>query len=477
MKRILIWFRNDLRLHDNEALTAAIRKADEVIPYYCFDTRQFTNTPYGFPKTGPFRTRFLIESVESLDRQIRQLGGKMLVQTGQPEELIPKLVAQLNINAVYTHREVTDQELKVEEVLEYNLWKHRVPLTYFWGHTLYHLDDLPFPMRNLPEVFTDFRKQVERYVNVRPTFPAPERLKVPLELPDATIPSVNHFGLTSPAADERAVLAFTGGETAGLERLQYYIWDEDLLKNYKQTRNGLIGGDYSSKLAPWLALGCVSPRKVYEEVKKYEAQRVKNDSTYWLIFELLWRDYFRFIAHKHGNKLFKPGGIRDLPVGEAAQPYNRISFERWRNGTTGIPFVDASMIELRQTGFQSNRGRQNVASFLVKDLKVDWRAGAAWFESQLIDYDPCSTYGNWNYVAGVGNDPRENRYINMIKQAYQYDPDGVYVKLWLPVLSAIPAPQVHTPYLLSKEELKAYGIILGLDYAEPIIEIRSPEYS
>lgn len=471
MKRILVWFRNDLRLHDNEALSAAIRKADEVIPCYCFDTRHFAGTPYGFPKTGPFRAQFLVESVADLSRQITALGGKLVVRVGNPEEIITKLAAEYQADAVYCHKEVTDEEVKVEEAMEHSLWKNRVPLTYFWGHTLYHLDDLPFPMKNLPEVFTDFRKQVERYVKVREPLAAPDRIKVPRELTNSNLPSVRDLGLPEPVRDPRSVLPFRGGETEALDRLRYYLWEQDLLKNYKQTRNGLVGGDYSLKLSPWLAAGCISPRQVYAEVKRYEKQRVANDSTYWLVFELVWRDYFRFIAKKHGNALFKLGGIRDLPVKEPKKLFNEDNFECWRNGETGIPFVDANMVELRQTGFMSNRGRQNVASFLVKDLRVDWRAGAAWFESQLLDHDAASNYGNWNYVAGVGNDPREDRYFNMAKQASMYDAKGEYVKLWLPQLASVPAPQVHAPHLLSEAELQRYGLRLGLDYPHPIVEI------
>lgn len=477
MKRILVWFRSDLRVNDHEALSTAVSKADEVIPYYCLDERMWQTTTYGFPKTGAFRTQFLLESLENLSKQIEGLGGKLLVETGKPEEKIPELVARLHVDAVYAHKEVTDEEIKVEEALEHQLWKQRVPLNYFWGHTLYHLEDLPFPIKNLPEVFTNFRKQMERDVAVRPLIPAPQRIRVPAGLNPVALPSLQRFGLPRPLTDERAVLSFTGGETEAQKRLQYYVWEEDLLKNYKQTRNELMGGDFSSKLAPWLAFGCISPRQVHHEVKAYEKKRIKNESTYWLIFELMWRDYFRFMARKHGNALFKPGGIRELPAKESERRFDREVFEYWRTGTTGIPFVDANMTELALTGFMSNRGRQNVASFLVKDLKIDWRAGAAWFESQLIDYDPCSNYGNWNYMAGVGNDPREDRYFHVIKQAQQYDPKGEYIKLWLPALAALPVPQVYAPYLLSAYELEFYGVWLGKTYPFPILEIKPIEYS
>jgi deoxyribodipyrimidine photo-lyase len=171
-------------------------------------------------------------------------------------------------------------------------------------------------------------------------------------------------------------------------------------------------------------------------VKRYEVERIANDSTYWLIFELLWRDYFRFVFKKYGNRFFREEGLAER---KPDTRWNEKLFWNWVNGQTGNAFVDANMRELRLTGFMSNRGRQNVASFLVKDLKLDWVAGAAWFEHALIDYDVHSNWGNWAYVAGVGNDPRENRYFNTQKQAAMYDPDGSYTNHWLRLAAEKPA--------------------------------------
>ena len=197
--------------------------------------------------------------------------------------------------------------------------------------------------------------------------------------------------------DERSAFPFSGGENSGLERLQYFLWTSDCVAKYKETRNGLLGRDYSTKFSPWLAAGCLSPRKIFWEIKKYEEKRVANQSTYWVIFELLWRDYFRFVCYKYGDSVFHETGIMNkrLPWSQ-----DKVKFEAWREGRTGVPFVDANMRELARTGWMSNRGRQNVASFLVKDLGLDWRLGAEWFESQLLDHDVCSNYGNWNYAAG-----------------------------------------------------------------------------
>jgi deoxyribodipyrimidine photo-lyase len=231
-----------------------------------------------------------------------------------------------------------------------------------------------------------------------------------------------------PAEDERAVLRFRGGEDAALERLHTYFWERDRLRSYKWTRNGLLGADYSSKFSPWLAVGALSPRSVHAEVRRYERERKKNVSTYWLIFELIWRDYFFFLAEKYGPRLFHLRGPmeRHLPWRE-----DREAFARWCEGRTGEPFIDANMKEIAATGFMSNRGRQNVVSYLARDLAVPWTWGAEYFEELLIDYDPASNWGNWTYNAGVGTDPRPDRYFDPKTQAQKYDPKGDYVRTWM----------------------------------------------
>jgi deoxyribodipyrimidine photo-lyase len=280
------------------------------------------------------------------------------------------------------------------------------------------------------------------------------------------IPSLTDLGHTPVADNERSALTFKGGESEGLKRLKYYLWDSDLVKTYKETRNGLLGGDYSSKFSPWLAQGCLSPKTVYHEIKKYEQERTSNESTYWLFFELLWRDFFRLMGKKHGNRIFLKGGVQNKPMKQYRN--NREVFELWAAGKTGVPFIDANMRELNQTGWMSNRGRQNVASFLMRDLKVNWQMGAEYFESMLLDYDPCSNWGNWNYVAGVGSDPREDRVFNILTQARNYDPNGDYVKHWIPELSRVSVEKIHRPDLMSAAEKNRLGMS---DYPKSVVKI------
>jgi deoxyribodipyrimidine photo-lyase len=466
---VLIWYRNDLRLHDHEPLQRALEQSPKaLLPLYCFDPRQFQQACFGFPKTGAFRAQFLLESVADFRRSLRSLRSDVVIRWGKPETVIPELVRQFGVSAVYYHAEVTAEETLVERSLAEELEPLGVAFKSFWGHTLFHPDDLPFEIQHLPELFTQFRKQVEREAIVQPTFSAPQSLPPLPAVEPGEVPDWTDLNLQPPAIDQRAVMTFFGGETAALERLDTYFWKQDHLKVYKETRNGMLGADYSSKFSPWLAMGCLSPRYIYEQVQRYEAQRVKNDSTYWLIFELLWRDYFRFICAKHGNRVFFPAGLQGV---EIPWKQDRQRFELWRDGKTGFPLVDANMRELAATGFMSNRGRQNVASFLTKNLGIDWRMGAQCFESLLIDYDVCSNWGNWNYTAGVGNDARGFRFFNITKQAKDYDPDGKYVKHWLPELAEVPAGKVHEPWKLLPVEQQRFGVRLGVDYPNPVVDL------
>ena len=466
-QRILIWYRNDLRVHDLLALDEAIQQDADIIPLYCFDARSFGETSFGFPKTGSYRAQFLIESVADLRSSLQKLGSNLVVRRGLPEEIIPAIAKELKVDQVSFSKEVTSEEKQVEKKLRKALSASNIKIATYWEATLYLPEDLPFGIKETPELYTNFRKQVEKKSEINQAISAPEKLPSLPEIEVGKIPTIEELGLETAKIDDRAVLQFKGGETEAIKRLDNYFWQEDCLRNYKETRNGMLGANYSSKFSPWLALGCISPRYINDKVIEYEAKRVKNNSTYWLIFELIWRDFFRFIVAKHGNEVFKIEGMQGVSI-PWKQDWQR--FDLWREGDTGYPLVDANMRELAATGFMSNRGRQNVASFLTKNLGIDWRMGAEWFESVLIDYDVCSNWGNWNYTAGVGNDARGFRYFNIPKQTKDYDPKGKYIKHWLPELASLPGDKVREPWKLSKDEQKQFGVNLGVDYPRPVVD-------
>lgn len=467
----IIWFRQDLRLHDNEALTDAFHQADELLPVYIFDPRVFggTTRKYGFPKTGGHRARFVLESVADLRRNLRKRGSNLLIRIGRPEEVLPALTLETKASWVYCNRERTQEELAVQDAVEQELWTIGREIRYSRGKMLYYTSDLPFPVTQTPDVFTQFRKEVEKIVPVREPLPTPSKMPgfQQESLDFGEIPTLEDFGLSEPEPEERQAIAFRGGESAALERLEHYLWETKAVATYKKTRNGLIGADYSTKFSPWLAQGCLSPKRIYQEIKTFEEQEVANDSTYWVIFELLWRDFFRFMGKKHLNSIFLKGGPK-AEIDSRWREDERL-LDKWVHGQTGVPFIDANMRELANTGFMSNRGRQNVASFLVKDLLLNWQMGAEYFESVLIDYDVTSNWGNWNYVAGIGSDPRENRYFNILTQACRYDPKGEYVKLWCPELKALPAEWVHQPDQLAPHQQQEFGVKIGGHYPKALV--------
>ncbi|MCW5897890.1 MAG: DASH family cryptochrome [Flavobacteriales bacterium] len=421
MSRSFLWFRNDLRLADHPAAVDALADSDEVLPVHIIDPRQIAPSPFGFSRMGPYRAQFLLESLADLDAQLHLRGSALRVYIGEPATVLSRIAAEWKVEAVYTKRQFAWEEQRhlrtVSEVL---------PVRAAGPPTLLHPEDLPLPIEKLPKVFTAFRHKVETHWQVRDALPEPSQLPTPTEWA-SQLPSLADLGCEAPTSDPRAVMHFTGGRAAALERLKHYFWDNRSLSSYKETRNGMIGADYSSKFSPWLALGCISAREVYHQVKRYERLHGANESTYWLVFELLWRDFFQFTAAKHGADLFKRSGIAHKPAQGNHDPRR---FAAWCEGRTGQPFIDAHMRELAATGWMSNRGRQNTASYLVHDLGLDWRMGAWWFECMLIDYDPCSNWGNWQYIAGVGNDPRPLRKFLPDRQAAQYDPQGDHQRLW-----------------------------------------------
>lgn len=424
----LVWLRNDLRLRDNPLFHhRSTKTAQKVVPVFCFDPRHFgsfgelnprwSQGAVGFNKTGLLRARFLVESVAALRASLRRIGSDLFVAHGRPEEVLPALASDLLASGsvervhVLAQSEAAHEEAAVESAVASAL-PGKASLETMWGaQTLYSPEDLPFELKKLPEPFTAFRNVVEsekKPVRVLPELPEPDSLPPPAVLSGtaqvdvaSTDDVLRRLGFSSDevkqAIDPRCANTYEGGEASGMERLEKFV--KAGLATYKQTRDGFLGSDFSSKMSPWMAVGCVSPRTVYWRVARYEVQHGETLDTYWLTFELKWRDFFRFFSVKHGRSIFFITG----PAKKSMTWSTKADvFERWRLGETGVPFVDANMRELRLTGFMSNRGRQCVASFLTQDLKLDWRLGAQWFEHTLLDHDVASNYGNWAFAAGVG---------------------------------------------------------------------------
>lgn len=426
----LIWFRNDLRTKDNNSLAEACagNKEDGVIGIYFFDPRQFEKDEFGFKKTERFRARFLIETVTNLRKNLRNINIPLLVFLDKPENILPDFVQKHEISSIYLQEEWTPEERMVFNSVKAKL-DSDIQFVEVYDQFLYHPDDIPYAdFQEIPNVFTQMRKQLEAKSEVRKLIDLPETLpQENLTENNTEIPALQYLGLDDFELDLRSAFPFKGGEDAALERMNNYFWETEKSANYKKTCNGLIGSDYSSKFSAWLANGSISPRTIYWEVQRFEREVQKNDSTYWLIFELIWRDFFKFVSLKHGDKIFQIGGILDK---EYDWKNNMAARKEWIEGRTKYNFVNANMREIARTGFMSNRGRQNVASFWARELEQYWRVGAAYFESLLVDYDVHSNWGNWMYNSGVGNDPRDRKF-NIQSQADRYDGIGEYQRLWL----------------------------------------------
>ncbi|WP_129714404.1 DASH family cryptochrome [Pedobacter sp. SYP-B3415] len=418
-KKILVWFRNDLRLHDNEIVLEALAKSEEILPVYVFDPRHY-ETVNGFQKTGQIRARFIIESVAALKASLEAIGGNLLVRSGYPEELIPGLVREYEINEVYHHREVAAEETRISARVEDALWKLKINLKHFIGHTLYNKEDLPFPIKDIPDAFNQFKKKTERDAVIKPCFEAPERVSVVQASDWGTIPELQTLGYQDFVRDERDAFNMTGGEAAGLTYLRKFIDSSAAV----QGKNKVL----PSRMSAWLALGCVSPRKIYWSIKQAEQRFGARNHFNQVIIGLLWRDYFRFMFKKHGNTYFKKGGFKNEAPPEARNQSSL--FKKWKQAQTGHGVIDAIMNELNFTGFISHSARQLVAVYLVYELKVDWTLGASYFEEKLIDYCPASNWGNWAGMSGVGSDQKNKGSFDLEKEVKNIDPEGLYASTW-----------------------------------------------
>ncbi|EGV43885.2 DASH family cryptochrome [Bizionia argentinensis JUB59] len=421
----LVWFTTNLRTQDNAILVEALRLKKLVIAIYCFNPQDYENTSFGFKKTEKFRARFTIESVHDLKIQLETLNIPLFTVHEKPELAISSLCEKYHITDVFVQKEFTQEETNIIDAVKLKTsqnsnW-HEV-----YDQFLFQPDDGLRQLNKIPKVFTNFRKILEKECSVRPLI-TPEKQEL-FEIKNNTeIPTLKTLGFSEFETHAHSAFPFSGGETAAQNRLYNYVFETKKIGFYKKTRNGLLGVDYSSKFSAWLANGCISARQIYWAIQDFEKEHFKNQSTYWLIFELIWRDFFKYIAWQHGNAIFHLEGINNHTYQWKTDPE---LIQKWCSGNTSEPFINANMIELNKTGWMSNRGRQNVASYFAKTLEIDWRIGAAYFESLLIDYDVHSNYGNWLYVAGVGNDPR-SRTFNVKLQADRYDSQGKFQKRWL----------------------------------------------
>lgn len=534
--RVLIYIlRRDLRLRDNPIFHEISKLASQshvpfthLLPVYIFSANQIevsgflapgqAKSPYpearspvgGFWRCGHHRAKFLAEGLWDLKTELEKAGSSLHLRVGLVSDVVRDILEKMGkqVGEVWMTSEEGVEEKREERSVRKAADEAGIKLK-LWKDEKYLIDDDDIPFRNpkqLPDVFTDYRKMVEPLrAAPRKVLPTPKALPPlpaqippqasPFEIPSTleTLIETLHkpldpsLGLRSPPQmpedGVKSAHPFTGGSSSGHARI-IHLLKNGSMTGYKDTRNGLLGLDFSSKLSAWLALGFVTAREVHSALVAFEDGRLdeckgaegygkgENKGTGWMRFELLWRDYMRLCTRKFGPRLFRASGFRQDE--QAKWTYDKQKLARWLEGTTGTGLVDASMRELYLTGWTSNRARQNVASYLSKHIGLDWRLGAEWYECALVDYDVSSNWGNWQYVAGVGNDPREGgggRKFNPVKQADDYDPKGEYIAAWIPQLRGLQPEEIFQCWKAGQEEKKRRGLS-GSEMAEsPLVKI------
>jgi len=424
MPNITIYcFRNDLRLIDNPAFLKAANESDILLPLFCHPNNDLIYK--SIKRVGIHRQTFLRQALNQLSASLKLMNSDLIEVQGNICDQIKKIADVIGATNIFFEKIIAPEELQ-EEALIRSLG---IPVVTFWQSSMIDPSELPFEPQNMPDIFTEFRKQIElKNIEIKAFVQSPSKLP---PLPNIRFESDININFPKEIKNQKSSFPYTedlflGGEKTGLAHLENYLLKK-LPHSYKETRNKLFGIHFSTKFSPWLAIGCISAKYIAFKLKEFEDQFGANESSYWIWFELLWRDYFRFLHFKYGKSLYLKNGLNKNPT---HINHNESKFEAWINGRTGNQLIDAGMRELFLTGYLSNRMRQIVASYLIYDLECDWRKGAQWFESQLIDYDVYSNHGNWLYIAGNGTDPRGGRRFNTTKQNLEHDPNDIYKNYW-----------------------------------------------
>ena len=407
----LYFLTDDLRLEDNPTLVAAL--GSKTLTFvFCIDEKNFFTDRFGNRKIGVHRWRFVRESLLDLMSALSHHGQTVNIIPGNPGEVLSGLLASRRFDRLIRSRQHAVSKVAV--------WQHlcsKFPDVRFDEYdcsTLYSLDSIQFA-KSFLETFSQFRRNLDGE-------PFRELVSEPKSIPKASSYEIDGRLIEWPDKKSTAL----GGARNGKEHLNAYF-ETEAASTYKETRNELSGNFFSTGFSPWLAQGCLSPMQIFSKLQNFERANGANESTRWILFELMWREFFRWHAKHHRQGLFEFSGINGR---RPLTSFYRERFLSWRNGNTPWPIVNACMNELRETGALSNRGRQIVASALVNELGLDWRCGAGYFEEALLDYDQCSNWGNWQYIAGVGSDPKGGRHFNLDKQAELWDADNSYRRRW-----------------------------------------------
>ncbi len=452
MSTAVLLFTRDLRVHDHPALRAAAAGADAVVPLFVLD-----EAVLGSSFTAPNRAGFLLESLAALRTSLRSRGGDLVVRRGDVAEVVARIADAVDATTLHLSADVSAYAARRLERLHARLDPQGVRVVEHPGVTIVPPGALtPSGGGDHYRVFTPYWRVWEPVHRDRVVLAPPARLRVPDGVDPGRLPSLEEL-----AAGERSPAVARGGERAGRERLAAFLEDGDAAGD-RDHGTGMaayavghddLAGDRTSRLSPYLHLGCLSPREIADRL---DLRRRGHEP---FLRQLCWRDFHHQVTAAHRtmpSEAYRPRDDtwRDDPEALAA----------WQEGRTGVPIVDAGMRQLRREGWMHNRARLIVASFLVKDCSVDWRLGAQHFFRWLVDGDIANNAANWQWVAGTGTDTRPNRILNPVAQSRRHDPDGVYIRRHVPELADLGAPAIHAPWELPAAARDQ------LDYPPPLVD-------
>ena len=447
----MVWFRRDLRVRDNPALRAALERHDRVVPAFCFDPRLL-----GGRHASGSRTQFMLECLAELDAALRERGGRLFVRSGRPERELVALARETGCEEVHFAYDVSPFARRRGEAAASAFADAGVEVRPHEGLNAVDVRAVETGEGRPYSVFSPFHRTwsgIER----RPVLDAPTSVPAPPRGRAGRLPKLAELGLRQEVSDPPA-----GGEQAALRRLSAFL--ETDVREYADNHDAL-GRDRTSRLSPYLHFGCVSPRLLEERLPRGKgAQAFRR--------QLCWRDFHHHVLfHFPGNAHSE---FQARYRGKLRWSRSRRAFEAWTEGRTGFPLVDAGMRQLRREGWMHNRARLVVGSFLTKDLGIDWRRGERHFMRYLVDGDQANNNGNWQWIASVGTDPAPyfRRIYNPALHMERYDPEGKYVRRFVPELERVPDEHLREPWRMPADVQREAGCVIGEDYPAPIVDHR-----
>ena len=446
----IVWLRRDLRIRDHPALAAALDAHDRVVPVFCFDERLL----HGRHASGP-RTQFLLECLADPDRQLRVRGCGLVIRRGRPEQELVELARRVGAQDVYVSQDVSPFARKRGDRARRAFAAAGIGLHSHPGLNAVDVRAVETKAGTPYTVFSPFFRnwlEIER----RDLVEAPATLPgLPSGLRKGRIPSLEALGLEQEVAEPRR-----GGETEAQRTLDRFL--DHGIREYVDNHDALAA-DRTSRLSPYLHFGCISPRQIEERLPRGAGAEAFHR-------QLCWRDFYHHVLVNFPRNARSE--FQQRYRGRIRWSYARRPFEAWTEGRTGYPLVDAGMRQLRHEGWMHNRARLVVGSFLTKDLGIDWRWGERWFMRLLIDGDEANNNGNWQWIASVGVDPQPffRRIYNPARHMERFDPEGRYVRRYVPELRAVPDRWLAEPWTMPVEVQREAGCVIGVDYPQPVVD-------